>query len=388
VTELSIELIRIDGGTQSRASMAQNVIDDYADAILNGAKFPPIVVFHDGEKYWLADGFHRHGAYVKAGSPTIEVDIREGTVRDARLFSLGSNVNHGLRRTNEDKRYAVALMFEDEEWRGWSDSEIARKCGVSHPFVARMRDTCNVSSIRTFSHWRAGETTMDTSDIGRSSVVVPYDEREEEKILEAAANIRIQRAEKRRAEVIEISNRRVAVPDDKYSVIVIDPPWDMEKIERDVRPNQVEFDYPTMNEEELVAFGETVNKLAADDCHMFMWTTQKFLPMAQRLVESYGFRYVLEMVWHKPGGFQPIGLPQYNCEFVVYARKGFPTFVDTKDFPCCFQAPRREHSRKPDEFYDTIRRVTDGQRIDVFSREKRDGFDQFGNEADKFSGAA
>jgi N6-adenosine-specific RNA methylase IME4 len=174
--------------------------------------------------------------------------------------------------------------------------------------------------------------------------------------------------------------------DGKYNVIVIDPPWEMEKIEREVRPNQREFDYPTMSEEELAEFG--VADVAADDCHLFCWTTHKFLPVALRLVEGWGFRYVLEMVWHKPGGFQPVGLPQYNCEFVVYARCGAPKFVETKAFNCCFQAPRREHSRKPDEFYDMVRRVTNGRRLDIFSREKRPGFDQFGNEADKFAGAA
>jgi N6-adenosine-specific RNA methylase IME4 len=210
--------------------------------------------------------------------------------------------------------------------------------------------------------------------------------RGEKEILEAAKQIRAERAEVRKAELAIVKERAPSLPTDTYDVIVIDPPWDMQKIERDVRPNQVAFDYPTMSEEELAEFD--VPSISADDCHLFCWTTHKFLPSALRLVEAWGFRYVMTMVWHKPGGFQPIGLPQYNCEFALYARKGSPRFVDTKSFFACFEAPRREHSRKPDEFYDVIRRVTDGRRIDVFSRENRDGFEQFGNEADKFSGAA
>lgn len=175
----------------------------------------------------------------------------------------------------------------------------------------------------------------------------------------------------------------------EYSVLIVDPPWPMEKIERDVRPNQAGFDYPTMDEGELEAFGkETLVPIMAADCHVFIWTTQKFLPMSLRLLDAWGgLRYVLTMVWHKPGGFQPIGLPQYNCEFIVYARAGSPSFVDTKAFNCCFEAPRREHGRKPDEFYDVIRRVTVGARIDIFSREEREGFDQFGNQIAKFASA-
>jgi N6-adenosine-specific RNA methylase IME4 len=153
-----------------------------------------------------------------------------------------------------------------------------------------------------------------------------------------------------------------------------------------VRPNQTGFDYPTLSEAEIAAFD--VPGLAADDCHLFCWTTQKFLPMALRCLDAWGFRYVLTMVWPKPGGFQPVGLPQFNCEFVVYARKGAPKFLETKAFDCCFRAPRRDHSRKPDEFYDVIRRVTAGPRVDVFSREQRDGFAQAGNELEKFEGAA
>jgi N6-adenosine-specific RNA methylase IME4 len=179
------------------------------------------------------------------------------------------------------------------------------------------------------------------------------------------------------------------VPRGKFGTIVIDPPWEIEKIERDVRPNQVALDYPTMDEDELRIFGNHIlAPKVADDCHLFTWTTPKFLPMALRLVEAWGFRYVLTMVWHKPGGFQPIGLPQYNAEFVVYARRGTPKFKDTKAFNICNEWPRREHSRKPDGFYELLARVTAKPRIDMFSREAREGFAQYGNEPEKFQGAA
>jgi N6-adenosine-specific RNA methylase IME4 len=103
------------------------------------------------------------------------------------------------------------------------------------------------------------------------------------------------------------------------------------------------------------------------------------------MLRRWGFRYVFAMAWHKPGGFQPVGLPQYNCEFVLYGRRGSAKFRTTKGFSTCFEAPRREHSRKPDGFYETVARVTDGPRLDVFSREPREGFDQWGDQPDHFA---
>jgi N6-adenosine-specific RNA methylase IME4 len=159
---------------------------------------------------------------------------------------------------------------------------------------------------------------------------------------------------------------------------VIDPPWEVKKIIREVRPNQKEFDYPTMTIEEIKAF--PIKDLMVDNCHVFLWTTQKYLPYAFDILKEWGLTYVFAMVWHKNGGFQPYGLPQYNCEFVLYAHKGNPKFIDTKDFFCCFNADRGKHSEKPDSFYDVIDRVCDGNKIDIFARKQRKVWEVYGNE--------
>jgi N6-adenosine-specific RNA methylase IME4 len=179
------------------------------------------------------------------------------------------------------------------------------------------------------------------------------------------------------AKLTDISAQEVRAASGVYDVIVLDPPWQMEKIEREVAPNQAAFDYPTMDEEALAA----LEIPAADDCHLWVWTTHKHLPMSLRLIKAWGLKYVCTFVWHKPGGFQPFGLPQYNCEFAIYARKGAPIFIETKAFPVCFNAPRGAHSEKPEDFYDVIRRVTAGRRLDMFNRRKIEGFDGWGNEA-------
>jgi len=132
---IRLDQIRIDGGTQSRVELNQDVVAEYAEAYRDGAQFPPIVVFYDGSSYWLADGFHRYFGAKAAGKETIYEDVQPGTQREAVLYSLGANAKHGLRRSNADKRRAVETMLADAEWAAWPEAEIARRCGVSRPLV-------------------------------------------------------------------------------------------------------------------------------------------------------------------------------------------------------------------------------------------------------------
>ena len=141
---LELSNIRIDGGTQSRACINEHVVTDYAEAIQAGTQFPSVIVYFDGSVYWLADGFHRVQAYQRAGVERVSAEVRQGTQRDAILYSVGANASHGLRRTNEDKRRAVETLLSDAEWSKWSDREIARRCSVSSPMVAGLRPKLTV----------------------------------------------------------------------------------------------------------------------------------------------------------------------------------------------------------------------------------------------------
>jgi FtsZ-binding cell division protein ZapB len=136
---INIEKLTIDAGTQSRESISEEAIARYAEDMKNGDPFPPIRVITDGVKSYLVDGFHRYFAVKKLGKTSIEAEVTSGTLRDAILASTGANPDHGLPRTNADKRKSVTVLLDDFEWSDWSDSEIARQCKVSQPFVSNVR---------------------------------------------------------------------------------------------------------------------------------------------------------------------------------------------------------------------------------------------------------
>jgi hypothetical protein len=142
---LRIEDIKTDGGTQPRAVLDFNAVHDYTDAMEDGAKFPPVTVFYDGQSYWLADGFHRVRAAYAANFDSIDCDVRQGTIEDAQWFSFSSNRTNGLRRTNDDKQRAVKASLAHPRAASLSDTEIARHCGVSIPTVSAWREKLGLS---------------------------------------------------------------------------------------------------------------------------------------------------------------------------------------------------------------------------------------------------
>ena len=140
--ELAVDNILASAATQVRKKLDKDTIDTYTEAMQNGAIFPALVVFAeaDSDRYILADGFHRHHAYVNAEIPKCKVEVHEGGLHEALLWALGANDEHGLRRSSPDKRNAVELALKDPEISSLQIVQIADICRVNERTVRRIRD--------------------------------------------------------------------------------------------------------------------------------------------------------------------------------------------------------------------------------------------------------
>jgi N6-adenosine-specific RNA methylase IME4 len=173
----------------------------------------------------------------------------------------------------------------------------------------------------------------------------------------------------------------VPPPAGRYRCIVIDPPWPMPKIERDVRPNQYEhLDYPTMTLEQLAdEQWLPVRTLADDDCHIYLWVTHKFLPVGMDLLTEWGFNYQCVMTWRKNVGITPFSW-MYDTEHVLFGRRG-NLKLERLGLRLSFEAAVNGHSVKPDVFYERVREASPGPRIDMFPGVEHEGFEPWGLEA-------
>ena len=115
---LEVKSINRKSGAQMRVQpLDENHLAELTDAYRGNQKLPPPpVVYWDGSEHWLAEGFHRVEAAIRAGRKQLDVEIRKGTQRHAICHGTGANAHHGLKRADADKRRAVETLLRDEEW--------------------------------------------------------------------------------------------------------------------------------------------------------------------------------------------------------------------------------------------------------------------------------
>jgi hypothetical protein len=172
--------IRTELDSQARVQIRSATVHEYALAMKEqagdgGLRFPAVVLFGDGPGYHVGDGFHRILAAREAEQSEIVAEVRPGGQREALLWSITSNADHGLPRTNADKRKAVTLLLADAEWSQWSDREIARRAQVSRTIVTKLRNGASgIKCQMTPRRVRRGEVVytmapkaMPTGDAGK-----------------------------------------------------------------------------------------------------------------------------------------------------------------------------------------------------------------------------
>jgi N6-adenosine-specific RNA methylase IME4 len=197
--------------------------------------------------------------------------------------------------------------------------------------------------------------------------------------------------EEKKAERIEIIEQQIQdieegkLPELKglFDVISVDPPWPYEGENKNITSfdsvgRRVANPYPEMSIKEI----KSIQMPLMNDAIVLLWTTHKFLPDAFEILKEWNLDYKATLVWNK----EKIGMGAWfrmQCEFCLVGIKGKPYWNNTS-YRDILNEPRREHSRKPDSFFEMIEKITLGRRLEYFSREKRNGWEVFGNDINKF----
>lgn len=375
-----------DDFSQLKTSMSESGYDESL----------PIVLFNG----LILDGRNRYKAASELNIKPVFTDFT-GTDEQALSFVLRHNLNR--RHLNASQKAALAVdllpIFEKQAKKRQSEAvslanSINPKKAVSvvanlpplknedSPAIERIKE--NTVSIKSREQAAAAtgaspRYVSEAKKIAEESPELFKQIKSGEKTIQEIK--KEQKTEQRRTDIeqqkkdIEESNFKQ--PDGLFDVIAIDPPWAYGR-EYDPETSRVANPYPEMPQSELLKIELPVK----NDAVLFLWTTHAFIFDAKELMDKWGFTYKACMVWNK----EKIGMGAWlrmQCEFCLVGIKGKP-FWNNTTYRDIISSPRREHSRKPDEFFDMVANITAGRRLEYFSREKRDGWEIFGNDTNKF----
>jgi len=171
-----------------------------------------------------------------------------------------------------------------------------------------------------------------------------------------------------------------------FKTIVADPPWPMTRNSGTLYPGATDtapmknqqLDYPVMTVNEIAAL--PVQDVAAKGCHLYLWTTQRFLRGAYTVLDAWGFKQGAVLVWSKPPK-GVVGTWVCSAEFCIFARRGTLP-AKRRHIGTVFQWSRGKHSAKPEAFQDIVETVSPGPYLELFARRPRDGWIVWGNEVE------
>lgn len=271
--------------------------------------------------------------------------------------------------TSSEEDQAERSVEEPVEEKPKTKTEVIEKSGFTKMQVSRFETLAKNPELVA----QAKAEARQNDDIVSRSLVLDKVKEQKRAAKEAAREeARLENAEKVEALSSPLEAQGL------FQTIVIDPPWDWGD-EGDVNQfGRAKPDYHTMPIEDIEKL--PVAKIADDNCHLYLWVTNRSLPKAFRLIEAWGFRYITCLTWVKPY----FGMGNYfrgSTEQILFAVKGSQP-LKRKDVGTHFEAPRGNgHSAKPDEFYSLVESCSYGPYIDIFGRKERDGWSVWGENA-------
>jgi N6-adenosine-specific RNA methylase IME4/ParB-like chromosome segregation protein Spo0J len=352
----------------------------------------PIVVLED----MILDGRNRYRACMAAG---VEPTFTVYTGDDPLAYVISLNLKR--RHLDESQRAMVAAKLatlklgDNQHSEGLPIGRGSELLNVGERTVARARDVQEHGAPELVHAVEQGVVSVTaaadiaTQPIEEQREIVARGERE---ILRAAQEIRAKKAEVRRAERIErlvaTCNQSAPLPSDRrYAVLYADPPWHFEVYNEESGVERAAGNhYSTMSLDEICVL--PVLDLATDAAVLFMWTTAPHLQESFQVLAAWGFEYKTNIVWVK----DKIGLGYFvrnQHELLLVATRGdMPSPSPANRPPSVISAPRREHSRKPDEAYALIEAMYPTlPKVELFARQRRPGWDVWGNETGKYATA-
>jgi len=182
----------------------------------------------------------------------------------------------------------------------------------------------------------------------------------------------------------ESRENKIELPKGKYQVLLCDPPWPYPERQdaKNLYGNPI-YHYEIMSIKEIKEL--KVGELASENSVLFLWVATNFLEESFDIIRNWGFEYKSQMVWVKESGKQG-GIGWYfwgDHELLLVVTKG--SMLPKEKFSSVLKAPRREHSKKPDEIYEIIEKMyPNTKRIELFARGKsREGWKAWGDQVDE-----
>ena len=173
----------------------------------------------------------------------------------------------------------------------------------------------------------------------------------------------------------------------KYGIIYSDPPWQQNKgNKRKCRPNQGKnLDYPTMSLDEIKAIHRVVSEKTFDKHNIFMWTIDKYLFDAEKMMQDLGYILHARFVWDKGNGVAPAFTVRFSHEYLLWFYRKGKILMPNETFRGYYTTVLREtstkHSKKPECAYTMLEDMfQEIPKIELFARNERTGWDCWGNE--------